>query len=131
MSSPQTLVYLDTNVAVWLASGLFERFTKPAARALQDGDLRLSPMAFLELEYLYEIGRTTLNARDILRKLEAEAGLEICALPYAQVTAAALDEKWTRDPFDRMIVAQAKANGFAPLISADGSIRQNYPRTIW
>jgi PIN domain nuclease of toxin-antitoxin system len=43
----------------------------------------------------------------------------------------ALDEKWTRDPFDGMIVAQAKANGFAFLVSADEEIAEHYPRTIW
>jgi PIN domain nuclease of toxin-antitoxin system len=42
-----------------------------------------------------------------------------------------LDEKWTRDPFDRLIVANAKANGFAWLISADEHIRNHYPRAVW
>jgi PIN domain nuclease of toxin-antitoxin system len=41
----------------------------------------------------------------------------------------ALDEKWTRDPFDRLIVANAK--GFAWLISADEAIRKHYPRAVW
>jgi hypothetical protein len=30
-----------------------------------------------------------------------------------------------------MIVAQAKANGLAPLVSADEEIKNNYPRTAW
>jgi PIN domain nuclease of toxin-antitoxin system len=47
------------------------------------------------------------------------------------VANAALEEKWTRDPFDRLIVANAKANGFAWLISADEEIARNYPRTVW
>jgi PIN domain nuclease of toxin-antitoxin system len=52
-------------------------------------------------------------------------------LPFAVVASAALDEKWTRDPFDRLIVANAKANGFAWLISADEEIARHYPRTVW
>jgi PIN domain nuclease of toxin-antitoxin system len=44
-----------------------------------------------------------------------------CELP------AAIGE-WTRDPFDRLIVA--KANGFAWLISADESSRQHYPHAV-
>ena len=54
-----------------------------------------------------------------------------CDIPFATIASAALDEKWTRDPFDRLIVANAKANGFAWLISADEAIRKHYPRTVW
>jgi PIN domain nuclease of toxin-antitoxin system len=58
-------------------------------------------------------------------------GLQICTLDFPKVVDAALDETWTRDPFDRLIVAQAKANGFAPLVSADDEIAAHYPRTVW
>ncbi len=88
-------------------------------------------MVMLELAYLYERKRITLPARDVLLKLEHEIGLRVCGLPFPQVANAALDELWTRDAFDRVIVAQAKANGLAPLISADEEIQQHYPRTIW
>jgi hypothetical protein len=30
-----------------------------------------------------------------------------------------------------MIVAQARADGLAVLISADEDIKRNYPRTVW
>jgi hypothetical protein len=36
----------------------------------------------------------------------------------------ALDEGWTRDPFDRVIVAQARTNGYAPLVSSNEEIRE-------
>jgi PIN domain nuclease of toxin-antitoxin system len=85
----------------------------------------------LELEYLYELKRIRLRARDVLLKLESETGLRLCELPYAVIASAALDEKWTRDPFDRLIVAHAKANDFARLISADDEIARHYPRTVW
>lgn len=42
----------------------------------------------------------------------------------------ALKESWTRDPFDRLIVANAKAAG-APLITKDERIRKHYRRAIW
>jgi PIN domain nuclease of toxin-antitoxin system len=88
-------------------------------------------MAYLELEYLHELGKTKFPARDLLKKVNHETNLRLCDLPFANIAAAALDEKWTRDPFDRLIVANAKANGFAWLVSADESIRQHYPRAIW
>lgn len=88
-------------------------------------------MAFLELEYLREFGKTKFPARDLLEKVSHETNLRLCELPFSEIAGAALDEKWTRDPFDRLIVANAKANGFAWLISADETIRKHYPRTVW
>lgn len=88
-------------------------------------------MAYLELEYLHEFGRTKFRASDLFKKVEVETGLRLCDLPFPAIASAALDEKWTRDPFDRMIVAHAKANGFAWLISADETIQRHYPRTVW
>lgn len=123
--------YLDTHVVIWLANRSLERLTRRARRAVEQHDLLISPMVMLELAYLYERKRITLPARDVLLKLEHEIGLRVCGLPFPQVANAALDELWTRDAFDRVIVAQAKANGLAPLISADEEIQQHYPRTIW
>jgi PIN domain nuclease of toxin-antitoxin system len=88
-------------------------------------------MVVLELELLYEIKRAKQSSRDMLRKLEHELGVRFCDLPFEEVANAALDEKWTRDPFDRMIVASAKLNGLAPLISSDQKIARHYPRTVW
>jgi PIN domain nuclease of toxin-antitoxin system len=39
-------------------------------------------------------------------------------------------QSWTRDPFDRLIVGQASANG-AVLVTKDAGIRQNYKQSIW
>lgn len=124
------IAYLDTHAVIRLAHG-HARVGRDAAQLIARAELLISPMVLLELEYLYEIGRLTLPAKDILRKLEHELGLHLCDLPFAEVARAALDEKWTRDAFDRIIVAQAKVNGLAPLISSDEEIARHYPRTIW
>lgn len=123
--------YLDTLVAVWLATGKLSRFSSNTRDLLEGTDLLLSPIVLLELEYLYECKRIKLPARDIQRKVEHELGVRLCEFPFSTVAGAALDEKWTRDPFDRIIVANAKANGFAWLISADETVRKHYPRTVW
>ncbi len=123
--------YLDTQVVVWLATGKLSRFSSNTRDLLESTGLLLSPIVLLELEYLCEARRIKLPARDIQRKLEQEMGARLCELPFATIAAAALDEKWTRDPFDRMIVANAKANSFAWLISADETVREHYPRAVW
>jgi len=128
---PAVIAYLDTHVVVWLTTNKVSRLGSKAQKLLETGDLLFSPMALLELEYLHELKKTRLSARDLLRKLEHEIGLRLCDLPFPTIANVALDEGWTRDPFDRLIVANAKANGFAWLISADEVIRKHYPRTVW
>jgi PIN domain nuclease of toxin-antitoxin system len=127
------IAYLDTNVVVWLAQGDLTRISRRVQNLLDEPatDLLISPMVLIELEYLYEVGRIKLSARDVLRKVEHEIGVRVCDLAFATVANIMLDEKWTRDPFDRMIVAQAKTNGLAYLASADDVIAAHYPRTIW
>jgi PIN domain nuclease of toxin-antitoxin system len=39
-------------------------------------------------------------------------------------------QDWTRDPFDRLITAQA-AVGSDVLITKDATITANYPRAVW
>jgi PIN domain nuclease of toxin-antitoxin system len=124
-------IYLDTNAAIYLAGRGLDRFHREARRLIERGALRISPMVLLEMEYMHEIGRSALRSQDILRKLDLEVGVVVCDLPFADVARAALDEKWTRDPFDRIIVAQAKVSGLAPLISSDEQIAEHYPRTVW
>ena len=125
------IAYLDTNVVVWLAQGAIARISRKAQDVLEQADLLISPMVLIELEYLYELNRIKLPARDVRLKIEHEIGVRVCDLSFLSVASAGLDEKWTRDPFDRMIVAQAKANGLALLISADEEIEKHYPRTAW
>jgi PIN domain nuclease of toxin-antitoxin system len=125
------ICYLDTNVVVWLAGGDIRRISEGAKREIEQADLLISPIVLLELEYLYEIGRLRIRSRDVLLKLESELRLRVCDFAFSRIATVALDEKWTRDPFDRLIVSNAKANGFSTLVSADEEIGRNYPKTVW
>ena len=89
-----------------------------------------SPAAVLELEFLHEIGRLRTTASKLVSVLSQEAGLRVCDLPFRIVVEHALKENWGRDPFDRLIVANAKTND-APLVTKDQRIQQNYSRAIW
>lgn len=125
------IAYLDTHALVRLALGRSRRIGREALRLIEQAELLISPMVLVELEYLNEIGRLKLRSRDIHAKVEHEIGVKLCELPFAGVANAAIDETWTRDVFDRIIVAQARANGLAPLISADEKVAEHYPRTVW
>ena len=122
---------MDTQVAVWLAEASLAKISRKALSLIQIADLRISPMAVVELQYLYEIRRIVATPPDILVKLNAEIGLSVCDHPFPIIAEIALGETWTRDPFDRIIVAHAKANGLAPLLTKDEAIRANYRNARW
>ena len=126
-----TKAYLDTNVAVWLAQVDLIRITPAALDCIRNSNLLVSPMVALELAYLHEINRITLTSQDVLLKLKAELGVDVCDTSFSSLVAIAVHEKWTRDPFDRIILSHAKANGLSRLISADDAIQKNYVKTVW
>jgi PIN domain nuclease of toxin-antitoxin system len=48
----------------------------------------------------------------------------------AELTRAAADLSWTRDPFDRLIAAHAIVAN-ASLVTADDTIREHLPLAVW
>lgn len=126
----ERVAYLDTHVAIRLAQGDAKILSPSTLRRIGPVGLLVSPMVVLEMEYLYEIRRSRLTADEVMIKLRGETTVQICSLPFAEIAQAALQEKWTRDPFDRIIVANAKANGFAWLITDDRRIHAHYQRAL-
>jgi PIN domain nuclease of toxin-antitoxin system len=124
------VVHLDTHVIVWLYEGKVERLGKVARRAIESSNLVASPAAVLELEFLHEIGRLKPTATKVMTVLAADISLQICDMTFRTVVDRALQEAWGRDPFDRLIVANAKAAS-APLATKDDHILDNYARAIW
>ncbi len=124
------MIYLDTHVSVWLYAGQVERIPIAAQAMIEEHDVLVSPMAILELEYLHEIERLSVGASVIVESLEASLGLRVCALPFHRIVTESMAQKWTRDPFDRIIVANAICAG-SPLITKDSSILANYSNATW
>ena len=123
-------VYLDTHVLIWLSAGEIEKLSAGARRAIDKNDVLTSPAAILELELLHEIGRLLPNATKLTGMLAASIGLRVCELPFWTVVEYGLKESWVRDPFDRLIVAHAKAVG-APLVTRDEKIHKHYSKAVW
>lgn len=124
------VAYLDTHVVAWLFAGEIGLLTEHARALIRESSLLVSPIVRLELQYLYEIRRTRAPARTVMRALADSLGLGVCALPFARVVEAAERQAWTRDPFDRLIVAQASLAG-APLVTKDRTIRERYAKAAW
>jgi PIN domain nuclease of toxin-antitoxin system len=129
------VVHLDTHVIIWLYEGRVERLGKAARRAIESSSPVASPAAVLELEFLHEIARLKPSATKVMTSLAAEIGLQICDMTFRTVVDRALHETGCikhggRDPFDRLIVANAKAAS-AQLVTKDARILDNYARAIW
>jgi PIN domain nuclease of toxin-antitoxin system len=119
MSSP------DSNDA------LLSNLSEAAEEAIQRSQaVAVSPMVRPELGYLHEIGRILAPPADTLTELRRSVGRKESDQRLATIIDAALDITWTRDTFDRLIVAEA-ASLNADLVTKDSRIREHYARAIW
>jgi PIN domain nuclease of toxin-antitoxin system len=124
------VIYLDTHVVVWLYAGQVELLPRSVMTRLEASDLKISPMVSLELEYLHEIGRLSVPGVRVVMDLAHQIGLVTCDLPFATVVEHAVQQAWTRDPFDRIIVAQAVTAG-KELVTKDRVIHQHCSLALW
>ncbi len=125
------IAYLDTHVVVWLAENRTDKLSAPALDAINEHTLLISPAVLIELNFLYQIGRILRAPSDLAKQMRTQLDVAVCNHSFADLTETALFETWTRDPFDLLIVAHAKSNHYAPLITHDEKIRQHYPKAVW
>lgn len=123
------MIHLDTHVVVWLYAGDAERLA-PVLPRLASSLLTISPMVALELQYLHEVGRVTEPAEPVIADLIQRYGLQFSKVPFMRVVHRALTLSFTRDPFDRLIAAQAAVED-VPLLTKDASIREALPLAVW
>lgn len=90
----------------------------------------VSPIAALELTYLFEVGRVSEPAETPLSALRRSIGLQVADVSCVELTGVAAGLSWTRDPFDRLIAAHAIVAD-VPLVTADQTIREHLPLATW
>jgi PIN domain nuclease of toxin-antitoxin system len=99
-------------------------------RLIERDELRISPVVLLEMQLLQEIGRLNIGPEQWMEILSRDFDVKLCPLPLHRVITESLKLSWTRDPFDRMIVAQAIA-GQGKLITRDDRMHTNFNGAIW
>lgn len=122
--------FLDTNVIIWLAQGEVNLLSPQAKSLIESNDVFISPLVKLELEYLYEVKRIKLKSENIIQDLYEAIGLQMHNVPVSLLIENAISQKWTRDPFDRLITAHAQMEN-AFLITKDDHILKNYKKAVW
>ncbi len=124
------MIYLDTHVVAWLYQGKLNKIPQSMLYLITTSQNLISPLVVLELTYLYELKRVQEPSYQVIEVLSQEIGLKICNLPFSQVIQSAIQQTWTRDPFDRIIVSQAMVNQ-CPLVTKDLLIHSHYAHAIW
>ena len=121
--------HLDTNVAIWLSQGQLGKIPPGVQRLMRRAPRILSPIVMLELDLLYEQRRQALDGEMVRSKL-AKMDVTVSTASIADVARAASHLSWTREPWDRLIVANAIADG-AKLVTADTHIRKHFADAVW
>lgn len=99
-------------------------------KRIESAELRISPFVLLEIQFLQEIGRLNVGPDQWFDILKRDFDVRICPIPVQRIILEAFKLSWTRDPFDRIIVAQAIA-GEGKLITKDGRIHENFAGALW
>lgn len=123
------MIYIDTHIAVWLYAGQVEKLSDQAKDLLNDHEIQISPVVRLELQYLNEIKRINAPAKDIIMDLSNSIGLTVCNKNFNNIINSAIELDWTRDPFDRIIVANAALNNNY-LVTKNHTILENYSNSL-
>ncbi|WP_231865534.1 MULTISPECIES: type II toxin-antitoxin system VapC family toxin [Nostocaceae] len=107
-----------------------DKLSELAKSLINDNEIYISAIVRLELQYLYEIKRITHQPDTIIAELSEQIELQICNKSFNQIISMSLAINWTRDPFDRIITANAQI-GNNILLSKDGNILNNYTCAKW
>lgn len=123
------MIFLDTHAVIFLFDEK-KKIPRRTWEVLSDGDIVLSPVARLELDLLHEIGRIRHESATVFDYLARNLDLTVETEGWARAAEIAQVLNWTRDPFDRLIVAHAMAWS-APLLTRDSLMLEHYPLAFW
>lgn len=124
------MYFVDTHVVIWLYEGAIHKFNEKIQKILEENDIFISPFVKLELQYLYESKRAKPRPDQLIESLNQQIGIVIHSVSLIPLIEKAIEENWTRDPFDRLITAHSRLEKEF-LITKDESILNNYQKAIW
>ena len=114
-------ILIDTHVFLW-AAGVDGRLSDSARMLLEDPDLPIffSVASAWEIAIKWSKGRLDLpgTPAEVIKNVIAAAGLSQLAVSMRDACAVAELPFHHKDPFDRLLVAQARSNGLQ-LMTAD------------
>ncbi len=123
---------LDTHAFIWWDSDPAQ-LSAPALAALRDpaNEVWLSVASVWEMVIKAQLGKLTLrlSLADIVKQQQAN-GLRVLPVDLAHALAVEGLPPIHKDPFDRVLIAQANIEG-AELVSTDQVVRHYPVRVLW
>jgi PIN domain nuclease of toxin-antitoxin system len=123
------MLIVDTHAALWFLEG--DRRLSAVARALIENDRldrRLSTASVWEVAIKRKLGK--LKAPADFHEQLAKQGLSSLSITDAHVLRIADLPPHHRDPFDRILVAQAQVEDMS-ILSADGKLKAYDVTVLW
>jgi PIN domain nuclease of toxin-antitoxin system len=124
---------IDAHALVWAVDDP-SRLSPTAATALQDpaNELLLSAATVWEMAIKVGLGKLTLSLpyRAWMNRAIADLGLAMLPITVEYAGAQAALPMHHRDPFDRLIIAQALTEGI-PIVSADAQLPPYGITRVW
>ena len=124
---------LDAHTFIWL-DGERQKLSPAAAEACSASAnaLWLSAVSLWEIQIKMQLGKLTLRGSlaEILREQARVNGLQILSLHSAHVLELSGLPFHHNDPFDRMLIAQARHEGWE-IVSKDSEFKAYPVRVIW
>ena len=114
---------LDTHFLIWLVLG-----SRRVARFPWLDRYRpwgVSPVSFLEIQFLAEIGRLSVRNPEFMEAVMRDGQFTVDDVPLVSLIRHATALDWTRDPFDRLLAAHSAARRVS-LCTLDRGIRQHH-----
>ncbi len=121
---------LDTSTLIWAVASP-DRLSGRARKAVNAGPLVLSVVSYWEV--VIKARKGLLAVADPVNwwsRATALLGGHILSIRVAHISALAGLPEIHKDPFDRMLIAQAAAEGVA-LVASDDQIRRYAVKVVW
>lgn len=123
---------LDTHAFLWFAAG-DRRLSRRARAAMEDdqAELYISAASVWELAIKASLGRVVLpSTMDAYIREKATGGYRQLPITWAHAAAVEQLPLHHRDPFDRLLIAQARADRY-PVVTRDRVFRRYGIDVIW
>ncbi|MBI4814952.1 MAG: type II toxin-antitoxin system VapC family toxin [Deltaproteobacteria bacterium] len=122
-------VLLDTHALIWALEG-GEQLSRAARETIEDGsnEILVSAVSAWEIAIKRSLGRLTVP--DDLRDAIDEARFRRVPVEFEDADRLVNLPQHHRDPFDRMLVAQAMRLGI-PIVTRDARLAEYQVQVIW
>ena len=129
----QTTYLMDTHALIFWSTqeSVSDEFLLFFDRQEQHGNLFVSPISFWETAFLVKRGRIELdNIYAWKDELLSNSGIQLLSPTAAEMIDSVNLPTIHKDPFDRLLVAQARQNN-CRLVTVDTHIKQYEVETFW